>query len=276
MAGSTSQLPAKASENLGRRCLIPLFVLPLQSAPSNSCNQLASSKSAMKGRCESRLCHGGQSMIGIIVPAHNEEHHLDDCIKSLLASSAHEGLADEEVQILIVLDDCTDASLSVAQRHDVTILQCSHRNVGMTRALGADYLLEQGARWLAFTDADTVVPYAWLADQLAFNVDAVCGVVEVNDWSEHSLEVQARYDAGYTPVEGHRHIHGANLGVCAIAYRRAGGFKALAAHEDVHLIADLEHAGATIKWTAVNRVTTSARKNCRCHGGFGDFLKSLA
>ncbi|MBV6822094.1 glycosyltransferase family 2 protein [Pseudomonas sp. PD9R] len=215
-------------------------------------------------------------MIGVIVPVHNEEQLLDECIESLLAAAFHHDLGNEEVKILIVLDDCTDTSLSIARAYDVMTLTCTHRNVGKTRAHGADHLLAIDARWLAFTDADTVVPHTWLADQIRFNVDAVCGLVEVSDWSEHSIRVREQYHANYFPVEGHRHIHGANLGVSSAAYRKAGGFQPLPAHEDVQLIADLERSGANIMWTAVNRVTTSARKHCRCREGFGDYLKSLA
>jgi glycosyltransferase involved in cell wall biosynthesis len=222
-----------------------------------------------------RKAMAGLKMIGVIVPVHNEEQLLDECIESLRAAAFHAGLGNEEVTILIVLDDCTDASLYIAQAHGVLTLACTHRNVGKTRAHGAQNLLARNARWLAFTDADSVVPHTWLADQVGFNVDAVCGLVDVSDWSEHSIRVRERYHINYHPVEGHRHIHGANLGVSSEAYRKAGGFKALPAHEDVQLVADLERTGANILWTAVNRVTTSARKNCRCREGFGDYLKSL-
>ena len=215
-------------------------------------------------------------MIGIIVPAHNEEDYLDDCIKSLIAAAGHEDLCGEAVQILIMLDHCSDDSARIAREHGVRTYVCSHRNVGMTRAAGAQLMLEQGARWLAFTDADTVVPYAWLADQVSFGADAVCGIVQVDDWSEHSEQVRVRYDSLYRPIDDHRHIHGANMGVSSEAYLRAGGFKALAAHEDVHLVEDLQRIGARIVWTARNSVTTSARKHCRCREGFGDYLNSLA
>lgn len=215
-------------------------------------------------------------MIGVIVPVHNEELLLKKCIESLEAAAIHQGLDNEEVRILIVLDDCTDTSLHIAQAHDVMILTCSHRNVGKSRAHGAEQMLAVDARWLAFTDADSVVPSSWLTDQIRLKVDAVCGLVEVKDWSEHSQSVRERYHANYRPVDGHRHIHGANLGVCSHAYRKAGGFRALPAHEDVQLVADLERTGANIMWTASNRVTTSARKHCRCREGFGDYLKSLA
>lgn len=215
-------------------------------------------------------------MIGIIVPAHNEQYFLDDCIKSLVAAASHEELGGEAVEILIMLDDCSDDSAAVAQAHGVYTLACGYRNVGMTRAAGAQLMLERGARWLAFTDADSVVPYAWLAEQMSAKADAVCGIVQVKDWSEHPEQVRQRYDALYRPVDDHRHVHGANLGVSSSAYLRAGGFKALAAHEDVHLVEDLQRTGAHIVWTARNSVTTSARKHFRCKEGFGDYLNSLA
>ncbi|MEJ5056627.1 MULTISPECIES: glycosyltransferase [unclassified Pseudomonas] len=215
-------------------------------------------------------------MIGVIVPVHNEEQFLESCIESLLAAALHQGLDNEEVKILIVLDDCIDTSLDIARAYDVMTITCTHRNVGKARAHGAEHLLAEDARWLAFTDADTVVPESWLAEQIRFDVDAVCGLVEVSDWSEHPHGVRERYHANYHPVDGHRHIHGANLGVSSAAYRKAGGFQALPAHEDVQLVADLERSGASILWTAANRVTTSARMDCRCREGFGDYLKSLA
>ncbi|TDV67647.1 glycosyltransferase family 2 protein [Pseudomonas sp. LP_7_YM] len=215
-------------------------------------------------------------MIGIIVPAHNEEFFLGDCIKSLVAAASHEQLNSEPVEILILLDDCSDGSAAVAQAQGVHTLDCDYRNVGKTRAAGARWMLERGARWLAFTDADSVVPYGWLAEQLRANADAVCGIVQVDDWSEHPEHVKHRYDALYQPMDDHRHIHGANLGVSSTAYLKAGGFKALPAHEDVHLVEDLQRIGAQIIWTARNSVTTSARKHFRCKEGFGDYLNSLA
>jgi glycosyltransferase involved in cell wall biosynthesis len=214
-------------------------------------------------------------MIAIIVPAHNEQAVISSCIESLLAAATHPGLNGEDVRIVIVMDACTDRTAQVVSEYAVQALSVDFCNVGKSRAAGADTLLNQGARWLAFTDADTVVPTSWLADQLDCATDAVCGTVKVEDWSVHPDPVRTRYDSLYTPVEGHRHIHGANLGVSAQAYLRAGGFKPLTAHEDVNLVADLEASGATIAWTASNCVTTSARIDCRCRCGFGDYLRSL-
>jgi glycosyltransferase involved in cell wall biosynthesis len=214
-------------------------------------------------------------MIGIVVPAHNEEAVIARCLESLIIAAAHTRLLNEQVYIVVVMDDCTDGTRAVVDHYPVHGIAVCYRNVGEARAAGVDHLLREGARWLAFTDADTQVPETWLADQLACKTDAVCGVVGVDDWSAHSDAVRIRYDAHYSPTEGHRHIHGANLGVSAEAYRRVGGFKPLKTHEDVQLVTDLEGAGASITWTAVNCVTTSARLECRCRDGFGDYLRSL-
>ena len=74
----------------------------------------------------------------------------------------------------------------------------------------------------------------------------------------------------YTDAEGHRHIHGANLGVSASAYVRAGGFAALASSEDVALVQALKASGARIAWSALPRVVTSSRIRGRTRGGFAD------
>jgi hypothetical protein len=69
------------------------------------------------------------------------------------------------VHIVVVLDDCKDFS-------------------------GADLLLAAGARWLAFTDADSRVSPGWLAAQLVLDADAVCGSIAVDDWSDHPRSVR--------------------------------------------------------------------------------------
>ena len=39
-------------------------------------------------------------MIGVIVPAHDEEEVIEDCVQSLLKASTHPDLAREVVQII--------------------------------------------------------------------------------------------------------------------------------------------------------------------------------
>lgn len=215
-------------------------------------------------------------MIGVIVPAHNEEQYLPACLRALGQAAQAEALG-ERVEIVVVLDQCSDASQAIALAHGVHTLQVTARNVGYARRAGASWMLERGARWLACTDADSCVPADWLVCQLDCAADAVCGTVHVEQWQAHQdAALQARYLAHYQAREDHRHIHGANLGICARAYQRVGGFRPVPLDEDVQLISDLELSGARIVWTARNSVSTSSRGDCRARGGFGDFLTTLA
>ncbi len=215
-------------------------------------------------------------MIGILIPVHNEEALLAECLDAALVAASHSDLHGEAVQILVVLDSCSDASAVIASAYPVQCLDVQARNVGQARGVGARHLLNAGARWIACTDADSRVSPDWLVAQLALEADAVCGTVTVDTWSEDfDTSAQIRYQQGYAARDGHRHIHGANLGVSAGAYIRAGGFEPLACHEDVQLVRDLERCGASIAWSHRPQVVTSARLQARAQGGFGDFLKSL-
>ncbi|CAN5120555.1 glycosyltransferase [soil metagenome] len=211
-------------------------------------------------------------MIGVVVPAHDEAVHIAAALSAIRVAGEQ---VDEAVSVVVVCDSCRDATASIAAANGATVLSIEAQNVGRARALGADHLLEIGARWLSFTDADTIVSPGWLRAQLALGSDAVCGSVAVADWSahgEHADLIRDHFASSYADREGHRHIHGANLGVSAAAYRRAGGFPPLACSEDVALGEALEAIGATIAWSAAPRVTTSARIDARARGGFGDAL----
>lgn len=215
-------------------------------------------------------------MIGILIPAHNEQDLLAQCLQAALTAARHPELNGEAVKVTLVLDSCSDGSADIAAKYDIKVLHIKARNVGVARGTGAQWLLEQGARWISCTDADSLVADDWLVAQLALNTDAVCGTVRIDDWSPLvDAPARARYLAAYEARDGHRHIHGANLGFSARAYRDAGGFEPLACHEDVHLVKRLQASGASIAWSHRPRVTTSARLDCRARGGFGDYLKSL-
>jgi glycosyltransferase involved in cell wall biosynthesis len=214
-------------------------------------------------------------MIGVVVPVHDEESYLADCLQSLQAAARHVTLAGEGVCIVAALDACSDASESIAQGLGVQTVCLHARNVGAARAAGARQALKAGARWLSFTDADSTVAPDWLAQHLRLASDAVCGTVEVRDWCGYGSDVQRLYHAGYFDRPGHRHIHGANLGVSAAAYERAGGFAALRTGEDVALVRALEASGARIAWTNLPRVATSARSRFRAPAGFGAHLAGL-
>lgn len=214
-------------------------------------------------------------MIAIVVPAHNEEVHIAACLQSILVAAACPALAGEAVQPVVVLDDCSDATGSIAKSFGVRCLKSRARNVGIARAAGAQAALASGARWLAFTDADSEVAPDWIAAQLRQRTDAVCGTVQVRDWGCHGEDVRRHFQSFYRDCDGHRHIHGANMGLTASAYHAAGGFQPLVTGEDVALVQRLQACGLSIAWTAGARVTTSPRRHFRAPEGFGSTLLTL-
>ncbi len=215
-------------------------------------------------------------MLAIIIPANNEEAALGACLQSVQAAARCQALGGEQVLTIVVLDACTDNTEAIAHLAGSLTIKVDARNVGMARAAGAQLALSLGARWLAFTDADTTVAPEWLHEQVCLRSDAVCGTVGVSDWGVYGEPMRRHFDATYTDADGHQHIHGANLGVSAEAYHRAGGFEPLASSEDVAFVKALQAVGARIAWSAAPRVMTSARKMFRAPGGFGATLLALA
>ena len=215
-------------------------------------------------------------MIAIVVPAHNEEAFIERCVESLVAAGRHPELGGEVVEIVVVLDSCHDRTGFLARNLGAKTVDLRAKNVGLARQSGAELALAQGARWLAFTDADTCVASDWLVAQLSLETDAVCGTVAVSDWLDYGPRMKRHFELTYRDVDGHSHVHGANLGVCAKAYTRAGGFTAGVTGEDHALVKALGSTGARISWSRLPRVVTSARPNYRAPEGFGATLKEIA
>lgn len=212
-------------------------------------------------------------MIGVIIPVHNEELLLGACLQSVRQAAEDPLLDAEPVEIVVVLDACTDRSAAIAARHRAQIVTLDAHCVGAARALGASLALDYGARWIAFSDADTIVPANWLSAQLDQYADATCGQVCIDDWSGHPVGVRERFLARYSTET--RHVHGANLGISADAYEIAGGFPPLRYGEDTALISSLVERRGKVCWAGAARVVTSARWQTTIENGFASFLASL-
>lgn len=223
----------------------------------------------------------GPPVLGVVVPAHDEQDLLGGCLDAL--ARAARWVADRAVvRTVVVLDACRDRTAAIARAHGVETLAVADHCVGSARDAGCAALLDgAGARpgWLATTDADSRVPPDWLLAQLeawSRPADARVGAVYVEDWSEQAPGARHWfadvYDAAGDP---HPHIHGANLGVRAEAYRACGGFRGLATGEDVALVAALDAGGFTMHRTRRSPVLTSGRRLARAKDGFAGRLVDL-
>lgn len=181
-----------------------------------------------------------------------------------------------------VLDACSDDTGDVAPG----AVEVHAGNVGVARAAGfAEVLRREAGRpprqlWLATTDADSVVPPDWLAEQLrlaARGVEVVAGTVRVQDWSEQPETVRRTFVRTYgRPGDSHLHVHGANLGLSATAYLGAGAVPPLALAEDRALVDALTARARRLLATGRIPVITSARRESRTVGGFADHLRGLS
>jgi glycosyltransferase involved in cell wall biosynthesis len=218
--------------------------------------------------------------IGVVVPAHNEELLLPRCLDAIEEAVA---AVNVPTLVVVVLDDCTDASRSIAEsRPWVTTIATGTRNVGIARSDGTAATLRWATEagladlWLATTDADSEVPPNWLTHQLLLasqGWEVVIGTVAVADWSEQPSGVAPQWAGDYQATEHHPHIHGANLGFSAEAYTESGDWPPLALHEAVSLVAAM--SGRRQIRTATLPVVTRARRAPRAIGGFSDTLSKL-
>jgi len=220
----------------------------------------------------------------VVVPAANEEKLIAACLRSieLACKAVRRGTGGRvRADVLVVLDCCHDRSAEIVARFaDVSAILVDERCVGGVRAVGAEVAIRRAARldelWLANTDADSVVPPDWLTHMLAQaerGADVVLGTVLPGDeLSQHAR--QAWLDK-HDLTDGHRHVHGANLGIRASSLAALGGWAPLVTGEDVELVSRATAAGYALARTGSIPVRSSARVHGRAPQGFSSYLRGL-
>ncbi|UCD75267.1 MAG: glycosyltransferase [Phycisphaerales bacterium] len=122
----------------------------------------------------------GWPKVSVIVPVHNGERVIDACVESL------RGQQYDNLQIIFVLDRCTDRTLPILRRHAeaddrITLLEidacppdwagkCHAARLGAGKATG---------EWLLFADADTQFDPWLVRASLALAMDRSLGMLSL-------------------------------------------------------------------------------------------------
>jgi glycosyltransferase involved in cell wall biosynthesis len=217
--------------------------------------------------------------VAVVIPARDEEALVARCLASVEVAAARARALGVLVRVILVADDCRDRTAAVARAAGVRVIESAAGRVGAARARGVDAALAGWAGaddelWIACTDADSEVPPTWITSQIELadaGTDVVVGTVrpQLDDLSPAQV---AAWRATRVPGVANGHVHGANLGVRADAYLRAGGFPAVEEHEDVDLVARLRALDVTITASAAGEVLTSGRRDGRTPGGYAGYL----
>ena len=220
----------------------------------------------------------------VLIPARDEETLLPRCIASVLRA-CYALPENVTFDIVVVVDSSSDGTLAIAERmlsgHG-RVLVTSAGSVGIARALATQTALNAHKGdprhcWLANTDADCEVPEDWLLQQwrLAANgAQAVAGIVDVEDFSDHLPGVDKRFRETYLISDdgSHPHVHGANIGMRADVYLQAGGWSSHRTAEDHDLWNRLTLFGCRKRSVAKLKVLTSGRRVGRAPDGFAAAL----
>lgn len=217
--------------------------------------------------------------VAVVIPARDEEELVGRCLASVEAAAERARADGIHVRVILVADDCRDGTAGIARAAGVEVIETADGRVGAARARGVDAALAAAGGsadelWIACTDADSEVPPAWITSQLELadaGADVVVGTVRP-ELADLSPEQVAAWRATRVPGQANGHVHGANLGIRGDAYLAAGGFPAVAEHEDVDLVARLRARGASVAASAAGEVLTSSRREGRTPGGYAGYL----
>lgn len=240
--------------------------------------------------------------IAVALPAKNEVAQLPACLAALDQAAAIYG---GSVSLVVLANDCTDATAEIARHADVRharlqLVQLSlldgARHAGWARRLALDAAaatLDASDDVLLSTDADTCVAPDWIARAVAHLDDGVAAVAgraltrrderrSLGDDAARRLNLLGRY---YTALdwlraerspEPHdawpRHYYegGASIALSLGWYRAIGGAPTPSVAEDRALFAAVRAAGGLVRHPLDVRVFTSSRLEGRAPGGMAD------
>lgn len=242
--------------------------------------------------------------LAIAIPAHDEASLLPRCLAALARQRGAPDFA-----VLVFANNCTDGTAGLARAMAGSLpfhlvveeaqLPPGSRNAGHARRRAMEHAATLSSRpdfLLLATDADAQPAPDWLAcmqAHLRAGADAVAGRVVIEPATAAALppavRERSRREAHlarlldriaslldplpWDPWPRHAGHWGANFGVTAAAFRRAGGIPPVPVAEDRAFFRALERVNACIRHADDCRVLASARTEGRATGGMADVLR---
>jgi glycosyltransferase involved in cell wall biosynthesis len=160
-------------------------------------------------------------LISAVIVAHNEEYHLDECLRTL-------SFADE---LVVVLDKCSDKSKEIALKHTKNIIEGSWDIEGQRRNIALDNC---NGKWVLELDADERIS-AELRQEIMQNI---------NSDNLHNLE--ARID-NYVGTRLVKYGWLRSVAVKTRQFIHYNGNKKYAEDRSLHPIADLKGETKTLQ-----------------------------
>lgn len=207
--------------------------------------------------------------ISFVVPAHNEEKYIGQCLQSILRELTS---VNHEAEVIVVNNASTDSTKEIA-RSFPGVRVVDEPNKGLTRARRAGFIASTGDL-VANIDADTILPEGWLGTVLQeFQANkklvALSGPSIYYDLPPHKLIlVKLFYWAGFlVHLFNHRvlrkgaMLQGGNSVVRRRALEQVGGYDTSIAFygEDTDVARRISQVGR-VKWTFRLPIYTSARR----------------
>ena len=179
-------------------------------------------------------------VVSVVVPFHNSERHIADCIESLLAQRGVGGA----FEVLLVDNGSSDDSASIAARYpDLIALEESTPGAYAARNTG---IRQARAPLIAFTDADCVVATDWLqAIRSGFEdptVAILLGHCSYPESASLGLRLLGAYENSKTHyvtrqrAPAYRFAHANNMAVRASVLTELGTFKEWRRAADTELV----------------------------------------
>jgi len=181
--------------------------------------------------------------LSIIIPTHNSEDKITDCIKSLTSQS----FSREKFEIIIVDDSSTDKSVDLAKKAGAdNVIITNPCFPGKARNIGVD---NSKTNLIAFLDSDCKAKEGWInriIEELKTSY-VVTGPIENGNknspaaWAEYFLEFGG-YDE-FRKRSSTQIFASCNFACTRDAFLAAGGFEDLRANEDYLFCKSVKKAG---------------------------------